>query len=101
MTHAATMVPAETDLLCEGCGYTLNGLPESGNCPECGKPIIESIGTERVVPQWEHALWPMRRHLFADTTAKIVFHPTNFYRTLATRRDTRPAFWFAQRHWII
>src|SRR5205814_1383402 len=22
-------------------------------------------------------------------------------RTLATRGDTRPAFWFAQRHWII
>jgi hypothetical protein len=101
MTRVATMVPAETDLLCEGCGYTLNGLPQSGNCPECGKPIAQSIGTQRIVPPWEHALWPRRGGLFLDTTWQIIFHPARFYQTLATRRQTRPAFRFAQRHWII
>src|SRR3954464_620053 len=27
MSRIAPVVPAETDILCEGCGYTLNGLP--------------------------------------------------------------------------
>src|SRR4051812_49598289 len=53
MTRVAPIVPAESDLLCEACGYTLNGLPEDSNCPECGKPIRESIGSERQVPRWE------------------------------------------------
>lgn len=27
------------DRRCGGCGYNLKGLPNSGNCPECGRPI--------------------------------------------------------------
>lgn len=33
---------------CEGCGYSLRGLPESGVCPECGGAYVGN-GTERVV----------------------------------------------------
>jgi hypothetical protein len=29
-------VQASDYLLCLCCGYTLEGLPEEGNCPECG-----------------------------------------------------------------
>lgn len=33
---------------CEGCGYSLHGVPSDGNCPECGKPIAEStLATKR------------------------------------------------------
>ena len=32
-----------TDLYCIGCGYNLYTLPARGNCPECGKPIGDSL----------------------------------------------------------
>ena len=101
MTHVATTVPAETDILCEGCGYTLNGLPiDTGRCPECGKPISESLGSSRVLPAWER---PDRRTIasFVATSAAALFSPKQFYRTLATRRETRAARWFARVHWAI
>jgi len=101
MTRVATVVPAENDLLCEGCGYTLNGLPEHSNCPECGKPIAESTGVgRREPPAWE-TLADARLRGFFMTSADVLFRPEHFYRTLATRRDTRPAHSFARVHWII
>ena len=35
-------VAGEGDL-CRGCGYDLKGLATSGACPECGKPVHESV----------------------------------------------------------
>src|SRR5438128_903575 len=98
MTRAATVVPAETDLLCEGCGYTLNGLPESGNCPECGKPIAQSIDAGRVPSPWEQA---RDTSSFLSTTSAVLLRPTSFFRTLATRIDEKPARRFARIHWLI
>ncbi|MGB7158900.1 MAG: hypothetical protein WBD40_12580 [Tepidisphaeraceae bacterium] len=101
MTHVAVAIPAENDLLCEGCGYTLNGLPDDSNCPECGKPIAESTGVgRREPPAWE-AIDSSRVRAFFTTTAAVLFRPTHFYRTLATRRDTRRALVFARVHWIV
>ena len=31
------------DLACVGCGYNLRGLRRAGDCPECGKPVAETI----------------------------------------------------------
>src|SRR4051794_15483623 len=97
----ATIPPAEQDLLCEGCGYTLNGLPDHSNCPECGKPIAESTGVgRREPPAWETAT-RARVGAFLTTSAHVLFRPTHFYRTLATRRDARRARTFARVHWAV
>src|SRR5688572_20683909 len=96
-----TSVPAETDLLCENCGYVLNGLPDNGRCPECGKPTSDSSPQRRSLPAWEAArggLW-RRPTAFITTSAEVLFRPTRFYRTLAVHDETRQAFAFAQLHW--
>src|SRR5688500_11386894 len=97
MPRSDVIVPAETSVLCEGCGYTLDGLPATGQCPECGLPIAASTGADgRVLPAWEDAT-PGRTTTsrFLSTTAAVVFTPDRFYRTLATRRDDRAALRFA------
>jgi hypothetical protein len=102
MTRLAPTVPAETDLLCEGCGYTLNGLPEDSRCPECGKPIEESIGHGRLAPPLERTAGPLRRlGSFFTTSASVLFRPTHFYRTLKTRDRVSAARRFAWIHWAI
>ena len=100
MTRVAPLVPAESDLLCEGCGYTLTGLPDSSNCPECGKPIAESVGSTRQLPAWEREGGRTIGNLIA-TFAEILFRPTHFYQNLATRREIRPARQFATIFWIV
>jgi hypothetical protein len=92
-----------TDLLCEACGYVLNGLPPSGRCPECGKLISESIGADRVPPPWETSLEHTDHSAsgFLRTSLKIGFCPTRFYRTLAVRGSIDLARQFARWHWWI
>jgi len=35
--------PDEFTLLCERCGYVIEGIDEAGVCPECAKPVRESM----------------------------------------------------------
>jgi hypothetical protein len=101
MTRAAS-VPAETDQLCEGCGYVLNGLPEDGRCPECGKPLEESAATLRRDPDWEREdAAGSRLRRFSRTTAAAIFRPTAFFRSLSVRRDRTRSLLFARVHWMI
>src|SRR5258708_34020072 len=101
MPRDGVIVPAETSVLCEGCGYTLDGLPPTGQCPECGLPIAASTGADgRVLPAWEDGETETRSTLqrFLATSAAVVFTPGRFYRTLATRRDNHAARRFARIH---
>jgi hypothetical protein len=43
----------EYTLLCEKCGYVVEGLDQAGVCPECGKPIVESLPERRVGTPWQ------------------------------------------------
>ena len=46
--------PDEFTLLCERCGYEIESLPREEECPECGKPIAESLPERRTGTPWQH-----------------------------------------------
>lgn len=99
MPFAERIVPADTDVLCESCGYTLNGLPGSGNCPECGSLIVQStIHDGRSLSEYE--LNP-RPSTFFRTTLRVIFDTKRFYRTLKSREETKEARVFANTHRLI
>ncbi len=43
----------EYTLLCEKCGYVIEGLDTQSNCPECGRPIAQSLPERRVGTPWQ------------------------------------------------
>lgn len=88
-------VPAETDVLCAHCGYALNGLPDSGRCPECGEPIADSTTADvRTLPPWEADDGSPRQRFFR-TTQQIITRPAAFFRSLATRAPAHASQRFA------
>ncbi len=65
----------EYTLLCETCGYVLEGLDHAVNCPECGTPIAESL-PELVRPGslWQQS--PSFKSLL-QTYVLMLSHPCN------------------------
>jgi hypothetical protein len=92
--------PSDTDLLCEQCGYVLNGLPPGSLCPECGTPSSESDPKRRHLPPWEIGTKPLPTRFLA-TTVGVLFRPTRFYRTLVTRPAADRSAAFAWVHWFL
>lgn len=80
-------IPASTDLLCEKCGYLLNGLPDDGVCPECGTPVAAStVASPRHPPAWEAGTdRPVGRFQF--TAFSVLTHPKRFFRTMTAHGD--------------
>ncbi len=100
MPLTASNAPADTDILCEGCGYTLNGLPNDSRCPECGKLIIESTDADgrSPLPFDSTGNLPTAARQFLTTTAAVIFRPTRFFRSLPTRINSPRARIFALIH---
>jgi hypothetical protein len=101
MPRVAPRVPETADILCESCGYVLNGLPDAGRCPECGSPIQESLGENRITPAWETASDNTTEKLagFWKTSLAIIVSPSKFYRTYTARGSIESARSFARWHW--
>lgn len=51
-------IRARDDPFCIHCGWTLRGLPDEGNCPECGRKYsMKVVQMFRQDPQWVIAYW--------------------------------------------
>jgi len=98
-----TQAPEETDILCENCGYMLNGLPASGNCPECGSTIDASVSERFRQPcAWENMGDPRPKwQRFWVTSREIILHPRRFYRSTTSRGQIEVVYRFARIHWWI
>lgn len=89
--------PSESDLLCEQCGYLLNGLPDSVLvCPECGTPVAESLDPTRRQPAPIEREWT--RAAFLKTSLATIADKRRFYRGVITRRDSPNVARFGRWH---
>ena len=51
----------DSELACGQCGYDLRGLPSTGDCPECGTPIRQTLAGEAL--EWASRPWQRRVRL--------------------------------------
>jgi len=100
MARVAPVVPEETALLCEKCGYIINGIPTDSLCPECATPIAESLPDTRWPPLWEQQDGSAITR-FVITTIQIIFAPTRFFRSMNSRADLESSHSFASGHYWI
>src|SRR5205085_9325028 len=99
MARVAPTVPEESALLCEKCGYIVNGIPMDSLCPECAAPIAESLPETRQPPLWERA-GPGANYFFM-TTFQLIVSPTRFFRSMSSRGDSHLSGRFARGHYFI
>jgi len=43
----------DAELLCERCGYCVEGLPAGARCPECARPVADSMPHARPGSPWQ------------------------------------------------
>jgi hypothetical protein len=86
VTVAPAFLDTASDVLCETCGYALQGLPIDGNCPECGASVrsstvdsVRDLTAFEKTPTWQALL---------QTSIRIWLRPSLFFRQLRTRVDS-------------
>ncbi|MAY74939.1 MAG: hypothetical protein CMJ31_09555 [Phycisphaerae bacterium] len=81
----------EFTLLCERCGYVIEGLDRSGACPECGKPIEESLPERRVGSEWQQSSTAIS---WLRTTIHLLARPLWMLDRLAIERRRTQSLWW-------
>ncbi|MHC4063012.1 MAG: hypothetical protein ACYSUI_00710 [Planctomycetota bacterium] len=78
--HVATSRPP----LCEVCGYNLSHHDMSARCPECGRPVVLSLGDDvRSVVPWGPYGSRARRTSFWKVTLDAWLNPERFFMGVA------------------
>jgi hypothetical protein len=100
MARVAPAIPEESALLCEKCGYIVDGIPTDSLCPECAEPIVESLPSNRGPTIWESRDGSAIAR-FVVTSFRLIFIPRRFFRSMNSRGDFRSSTSFARVHcWI-
>lgn len=75
-------------LLCERCGYVLEGLPAENDCPECGTPIAESLPEHRIGTPWQRDPgWGS----YVQTARSVLFGRTRLFEQMAMESERSAA----------
>lgn len=85
--------------LCERCGYRLTMQPEAGACPECSRPVADSLPVRRRPVSWATA-----RHFFLPAfvgTTLASLRATRFARSYRLLEGLRAARTFAGTHCVL
>ena len=78
--------PIERPPTCEKCGYNLIATPMEGRCPECGDPVVASLGPDvRPGTLWERRHEVGWWHAWWRCSVDVVLRPRKFGRQLKTR----------------
>ncbi len=84
--------PKEHDPWCDVCGYNLTGIDPAGRCPECGKPIQESLAPEVRPPTgWERRPSIFNGAVIGRQIAALVRHPRRLFYSMPTMSGQRAA----------
>jgi hypothetical protein len=75
----------EYTLLCEKCGYVIEGLDTEGHCPECGKPVEESLPRKRDGSPWQQGTTP---GTVLRTWIMLLRHPKRCWETLNINQES-------------
>jgi hypothetical protein len=85
-------LPQPKEPTCDLCGYDLRASPITGRCPECGKPVEESLGQQyRQATAWEQHPSFLRLTIILAQLRKLVFAPRSLFYNMPTRDGQLPA----------
>ena len=56
------------DAPCVHCKYNLRGLPFTGSCPECGRPVLDTV---RLSVRWPRPQTPEARKALEANAARL------------------------------
>ncbi|MGD8454038.1 MAG: hypothetical protein PVJ57_19670 [Phycisphaerae bacterium] len=82
-------------LRCEGCAYELTMLPVTGRCPECGRPVAESLPERRALPTFARERGLLGVSVGYSQTLWAALFGTRFARTTCVCQGQRAARRFA------